>query len=181
MDDSHAVILTSLQASILLLTASTEAEPPGTPAMTRCQSFSPSATRANSAHRNTFISSANNQSSVRARCSSVLTSTEQAVRRSRRSCCSTSPDRATPADTLKPLAHQFRHAILVDLARVPRVPGPKNAVKQKPATNCSNSAVTAAATSSCSPRTPACGPRTTSVRCDTRSHVVSGLPGRRAV
>ena len=37
-----------------------------------------------------------------------------------------------PADALKPLAHEFRHAVLAGLASVPRVPGPKNAVKQKP-------------------------------------------------
>jgi hypothetical protein len=39
---------------------------------------------------------------------------------------------AIPADALKPLAHEFRHAVLAGLASVPRVPGPKNAVKQKP-------------------------------------------------
>jgi transposase len=39
---------------------------------------------------------------------------------------------AIPAEVLKPLGHEFRHAVLVGLASVPRVPGPKNAVKQKP-------------------------------------------------
>ena len=39
---------------------------------------------------------------------------------------------AIPADDLKPLAHEFRHAVLAGLASVPRVPGPKNTVKQKP-------------------------------------------------
>ena len=39
---------------------------------------------------------------------------------------------ATPADALKPLEHEFRHAVLAGLASVPRVPGPKNSTKQKP-------------------------------------------------
>jgi transposase len=39
---------------------------------------------------------------------------------------------AIPEDALKPLGHEFRHAVLAGLASVPRVPGPKNAVKQKP-------------------------------------------------
>jgi transposase len=39
---------------------------------------------------------------------------------------------AIPADDLKPLEHEFRHAILAGLASIPRVPGPKNQVKQKP-------------------------------------------------
>ena len=39
---------------------------------------------------------------------------------------------AIPADALTPLAHEFRHAVLAGLASVPRVPGPKNAVRQKP-------------------------------------------------
>jgi hypothetical protein len=39
---------------------------------------------------------------------------------------------AIPADVLKPLADEFRHAVLAGLASVPRVPGPKNAVKQEP-------------------------------------------------
>jgi transposase len=39
---------------------------------------------------------------------------------------------AIPGDALKPLAHEFRHAVLTGLASVPRVPGPKNQVKQKP-------------------------------------------------
>jgi transposase len=39
---------------------------------------------------------------------------------------------AIPADELKPLAHEFRHAVLAGLASVPRAPGPKNQVKQKP-------------------------------------------------
>jgi transposase len=39
---------------------------------------------------------------------------------------------AIPADALKPLAHEFRHAVLAGLASVPRVPGPKNSTKQKP-------------------------------------------------
>ena len=37
-----------------------------------------------------------------------------------------------PADNLKPLEREFRRAVLVGLASVPRVPGPKNSVKQKP-------------------------------------------------
>jgi transposase len=37
-----------------------------------------------------------------------------------------------PADALKPLDHEFRHAVLAGLASVPRVPGPKNSTKQKP-------------------------------------------------
>ena len=39
---------------------------------------------------------------------------------------------AIPDDTLKPLAHEFRHAVLAGLASVPRVPGPKNSTKQQP-------------------------------------------------
>jgi hypothetical protein len=39
---------------------------------------------------------------------------------------------AIPADDLKPLEREFRHAVLVGLASVSRVPGPKNQVKQKP-------------------------------------------------
>ena len=39
---------------------------------------------------------------------------------------------AIPEDVLMPLAHEFRHAVLAGLASVPRVPGPGNAVKQKP-------------------------------------------------
>ncbi len=39
---------------------------------------------------------------------------------------------AIPADVLKPLAHEFRHAVLAGLASVPRVPGPKNTTKQRP-------------------------------------------------
>jgi hypothetical protein len=39
---------------------------------------------------------------------------------------------AIPADTLAPLEHEFRHAVLAGLASVPRVPGPKTTVKQKP-------------------------------------------------
>ncbi len=39
---------------------------------------------------------------------------------------------AIPADTRKPLEHEFRHAVLAGLASVPRVPGPKNSTKQKP-------------------------------------------------
>jgi transposase len=38
----------------------------------------------------------------------------------------------SPADALKPLEHEFRHAVLAGLASVPRVPGPKNSTKQKP-------------------------------------------------
>ncbi len=34
--------------------------------------------------------------------------------------------------TREPLEHEFRHAVLAGLASVPRVPGPKNSVKQKP-------------------------------------------------
>jgi transposase len=39
---------------------------------------------------------------------------------------------AIPADTLQPLAHEFRHAVLAGLASVPRTPGPKNSTKQRP-------------------------------------------------
>jgi hypothetical protein len=39
---------------------------------------------------------------------------------------------AIPTEVLKPLAHEFRHAVLAGLASVPRVPGPKNSTKQKP-------------------------------------------------
>jgi transposase len=39
---------------------------------------------------------------------------------------------AIPTDTLRPLEHEFRHAVLAGLASVSRVPGPKNTVKQKP-------------------------------------------------
>ena len=39
---------------------------------------------------------------------------------------------AIPEDVLKPLALEFRHAVLAGLASVPRVPGPKNTAKQKP-------------------------------------------------
>jgi transposase len=39
---------------------------------------------------------------------------------------------AIPGDVLKPLEREFRHAVLAGLASVPRVPGPKNTVKQKP-------------------------------------------------
>ena len=39
---------------------------------------------------------------------------------------------AIPADELKPLEYEFRHAVLAGLASVPRVPGPKNSTKQKP-------------------------------------------------
>jgi transposase len=39
---------------------------------------------------------------------------------------------AISPDVLKPLEHEFRHAVLAGLASVPRVPGPKNQVKQKP-------------------------------------------------
>ncbi len=39
---------------------------------------------------------------------------------------------AIPGNVLQPLEHEFRHAVLAGLASVPRVPGPKNAVKQKP-------------------------------------------------
>ena len=38
---------------------------------------------------------------------------------------------AIPADALKPLAREFRHAVLAGLASVPRVPGPKHRTKQK--------------------------------------------------
>jgi transposase len=37
-----------------------------------------------------------------------------------------------PAAVRDPLAHEFRHAVLAGPASVPRVPGPKNTVKQKP-------------------------------------------------
>jgi transposase len=39
---------------------------------------------------------------------------------------------AIPADNLRPLEHDFRHAALVGLASVPRIPGPKNSTKQRP-------------------------------------------------
>jgi transposase len=39
---------------------------------------------------------------------------------------------AIPADALALLEHEFRHAVLAGLASVPRVPGPRNQVKQKP-------------------------------------------------
>ncbi len=39
---------------------------------------------------------------------------------------------AIPADVLKPLDHEFRHAVLAGLASVPRIPGPKNSTKQRP-------------------------------------------------
>jgi hypothetical protein len=39
---------------------------------------------------------------------------------------------AIPEDALAPLEREFRHAVLAGLASVPRVPGPKNQVKQKP-------------------------------------------------
>jgi hypothetical protein len=39
---------------------------------------------------------------------------------------------AIPADILTPLEHEFRHAVLAGLASVPRVPGAKTTVKQKP-------------------------------------------------
>ena len=39
---------------------------------------------------------------------------------------------AIPADVREPLEHEFRHAVTVGLASVPRVPGPKNSVKQQP-------------------------------------------------
>jgi hypothetical protein len=39
---------------------------------------------------------------------------------------------AIPADVLAPLEHEFRHAVLAGLASVPRVPGAKTTVKQKP-------------------------------------------------
>ena len=39
---------------------------------------------------------------------------------------------AIPAGVLKPLEHEFRHAVLAGLASVPRVPGPKNSTKQEP-------------------------------------------------
>jgi len=39
---------------------------------------------------------------------------------------------SVPAGALAPLEHEFRHAVLAGLASVPRVPGPKTTVKQKP-------------------------------------------------
>jgi hypothetical protein len=39
---------------------------------------------------------------------------------------------AIPDEVLKPLAHEFRHAVLAGQASVPRVPGPKHSTKQKP-------------------------------------------------
>jgi hypothetical protein len=39
---------------------------------------------------------------------------------------------AIPEDALAPLEREFRHAVLVGLASVRRVPGPKTTVKQKP-------------------------------------------------
>jgi hypothetical protein len=35
-------------------------------------------------------------------------------------------------DVMKPLAHEFRHAVLAGLASVPRVAGPKHSTKQLP-------------------------------------------------
>jgi transposase len=40
---------------------------------------------------------------------------------------------AIRAEALNPLGHEFRHAVLAGLASVPRVPGPKNSTKQRPA------------------------------------------------
>jgi hypothetical protein len=37
-----------------------------------------------------------------------------------------------PAEIAGPLEKEFRHAVLAGLSSVPRVPGPKNKVKQKP-------------------------------------------------
>jgi hypothetical protein len=39
---------------------------------------------------------------------------------------------AIPDEMMKPLADEFRHAVLAGLASVPRAPGPKNSTKQKP-------------------------------------------------
>jgi hypothetical protein len=39
---------------------------------------------------------------------------------------------AIPAEGLEPLEREFRQAVLVGLASVSRVPGPKNKVRQKP-------------------------------------------------
>jgi hypothetical protein len=39
---------------------------------------------------------------------------------------------AIPEGALAPLAREFRHAVLAGLASVPRVPGPKTTVKQRP-------------------------------------------------
>jgi transposase len=39
---------------------------------------------------------------------------------------------AIPAEVLKPLEHEVRHAVLAGLASVSRVPGPKNSTSQKP-------------------------------------------------
>ena len=39
---------------------------------------------------------------------------------------------AIPDEALAPLEHEFRHAVLAGLASVPRVPGAKTTVKQKP-------------------------------------------------
>jgi transposase len=70
---------------------------------------------------------------------------------------------AIPADTLKPLDHEFRHAVLAGLASVPRVPGPEEQHQAEgPAASCSNSARTGRTTCSASPRTRASGRRTTS-------------------
>ena len=38
---------------------------------------------------------------------------------------------AIAEDVMKPLAHEFRHAVLAGLASVPRVPGPKNSTRQR--------------------------------------------------
>ena len=69
---------------------------------------------------------------------------------------------AIPADVRKPLEHEFRHAVLAGLASVPASPARRTARNRSQAANCWNSAATAAATCCCSPRTPACGRRTTS-------------------
>ena len=71
---------------------------------------------------------------------------------------------AIPAGVRKPLEHEFRHAVLAGLPACPASPARRTARSRNPAASCSNSAATAAATCSCSPRTPASGPRTTSAK-----------------
>ncbi len=69
---------------------------------------------------------------------------------------------AIPAGMRKPLEHEFRHAVLAGSRACPASLARRTARNSCPAASYSNSAATAAATCSCSPRTPASGPRTTS-------------------
>ncbi len=71
-------------------------------------------------------------------------------------------------DVCDPLITEFRHAIRVGLAQLPRVPGPRQSTTQRPGRDCWSSAATRNATSCVSASTPGSGPRTTSasVTCD---------------